>query len=202
MNYCHLFKASESQEFVQPENVGNPDMSVGQGKVGLHQVGTLAEMCQCRLGNIDGQPVKLIALGQLLEARRRLWSAPVNFDISDVSGKHEVVVEVVFELAAAAETDRLLAKEDTEELVVQSRAQKRRQRLHLRRLKGTAFSLELWTITGHPFGGRFDSLRFEDCVDHQVDDSFSNLGRQLHKGESVDWGWPVWKSSMVSDLRA
>ena len=100
-------------------------MAVRQGEVGLHQVGTLAEMCQCRLGNIDGQTVKPIAFGQLLEACRRLWPAPVNFDISDVSDKHGVVGEVVFQFAAAAETDRLLAKEDTEELVVQSRAKKR-----------------------------------------------------------------------------
>lgn len=166
-------------------------MSVGQGEVCLHQVGTLAEMCQCRLGNIDGQTVKLIAFGQLLEARRRLWPAPMNFDISDISDKHGVVGEVMLELAAAAETDRLLAKKDTEELVVQSRTKKRWQRFHLRTLEGAVFSLEPRTIAGHSFGGRPDSLRLEDCVDHQVDDSFSNLGRQLHKGESVDWRWSV-----------
>lgn len=117
MDHGHLVETSESQEFIQPKNVGNSGMSVGQGEVGLHQVRTFAEMCQCRLGNIDGQTVKFIAFDQLLEAYRRPWPAPVNFDISNVLDKHGIVVEVVFELAAATETDRLLAKEDTEELV-------------------------------------------------------------------------------------
>lgn len=109
--------------------------------------------------------------------------------------EQRVVVEVVQQLAAAAETNSLLAKKDAEEFLVECWAEYRRQRLHLGRLEAIVFSFNLWAIAAHFSCTRFNGLPFVNGVDHQIDDVFADLGRQSHEREAVDGRRAVYHES-------